>query len=182
MFVLASASPRRKKLLADAGFSFEVIPSDAEEVKDASLSPQDLAVSLAELKCKSVYNLCKKPCLGADTIVVLDGKVLGKPKNKAENIEYLKKLSGRVHSVITGYCFMKDSVTVKGYDQAFVKFNDLSDELTSAYVESGNGLDKAGGYGIQDGFDLVEKIDGSYSCVVGLPMEKVTQILKENRV
>ncbi|MBO4572572.1 MAG: septum formation protein Maf [Clostridia bacterium] len=180
MFVLASASPRRSMLLRSAGYEFEIMPSDAEEKKDESLSPCELAVSLAESKCENVYlRSGGKICLGADTIVVFEGKILGKPADKSINAQYLKKLSGNVHSVITGYCIIKDGKKYSGYDQSFVKFNELSDELISSYVESGNGLDKAGGYGIQDGFDLVEKISGSYSCVVGLPMEKITPLLEE---
>ena len=178
-FVLASASPRRRKLLSDAGFSFDVIPSDAEEIKGAGLSPEKVASSNAVLKAEDVYNKTKRPCLGADTVVAIDGVILGKPADRSENALFLRKLSGRTHQVVTGYCLIKDGEKFSGTVTANVRFNRLTDELIDAYVASGNGLDKAGGYGIQDGFDLVESIDGSYTCVVGLPMEAVTRLLEE---
>ena len=89
-------------------------------------------------------------------------------------------IAALIYNIVKSILYrIEDPKKYSGYDQAFVKFNDLSDELIASYVESGNGLDKAGGYGIQDGFDLVEKISGNYSCVVGLPMEKITPLLEE---
>lgn len=146
---------------------------------DKTMPPHEVVMALAKLKTLDVFEKEKAPCLGADTIVVLDGKILGKPANKSVNAKYLRKLSDRYHEVYTGYCFYDGKNLVVDYDVAKVKFNKLSDELIKDYVESGNGLDKAGGYGIQDKFNLVEKIEGSYSCVVGLPIEKVSKLLKE---
>ncbi len=179
MLVLASKSPRRRQLLSELGIEFKVVPSTKDEVVDKSLPPYEVVMRLAKSKALDVFEKENCPCLGADTIVVLDGKILGKPVNKSVNAEYLQKLSNRYHEVYTGYCFYDGKNLIEDYDVARVKFNDLSKETIDAYVESGNGLDKAGGYGIQDKFNLVEKIDGSYSCVVGLPMEKVSKLLKE---
>ena len=178
-FILASASPRRRKLLSEAGFKFEVLPSAVDEKTHPDLSPSELCVALAADKARSVYAIKKEPVLGADTIVVLDGEVLGKPADRSINAQYLKRLSGRVHQVYTGFCLIADGKERLGFDVADVKFNTLGEDVIAAYVASGNGLDKAGGYGIQDEFELVEKISGSYTCVVGLPMEKVSQLLKE---
>ncbi len=179
MLVLASKSPRRCQLLSELGIEFKVVPSTKEEVVDRSLPPYKVVMELAKLKALDVFEKENSPCLGADTIVVLDGKILGKPANKSINAEYLRKLSNRFHEVYTGYCFYDGKKLIVDYDVAKVKFYNLSQDTIESYVESGNGLDKAGGYGIQDKFNLVEKIDGSYSCVVGLPMEKVSKLLKE---
>lgn len=161
------------------GYQFKIVPSSKEELVDVGLSPHEVVMALAKSKALDVFEIEKAPCLGADTIVVLDGKILGKPADKPANVKYLQSLSGRYHEVYTGFCFYDGKNLVVDYDVARVKFNKLSDELIKIYVESGNGLDKAGGYGVQDKFNLVEKIDGSYSCVVGLPIEKVSKLLKE---
>lgn len=179
MFVLASASPRRKRLLEEYGFKFTVRPSVAEEKNDFSLPPQDLVVRLARAKANDVYKIEKMPTLGADTIVVFDGKILGKPADRSENESFLRKLSGKTHQVYTGFCLITEDKTYSGYDVSNVRFRSLSDDEIAAYVKSGKGLDKAGGYGIQDGEGLVDSIDGSYTCVVGLPMEVVGALINE---
>jgi len=179
MFILASASPRRKMLLEQAGFTFKVVASHAKEIKSGRIAPDKIAIKNAIAKAEDVYSDDEIPCLGADTIVVLDGKVLGKPSDKAENAEFLRQLSGRTHQVVTGYCLIVGDEMYVDSVTSDVTFNNLSDELIEKYVESGTGLDKAGGYGIQDGYDLIKSINGSYSNVVGLPMEAVTRLLKE---
>ena len=179
MFILASASPRRRQLLGAAGFEFEVVPSEKEEPHGISRDPETLCTSLAKIKAEDVYSKCRKPTLGADTIVVSDGEVLGKPSSPEENASYLKRLSDRTHYVYTGFCLVADGKTYTGCVRSAVTFNKLSDDLIAEYVASGNGLDKAGGYGIQDGFPLVKSIKGSYTCVVGLPMEAVSALLKD---
>ena len=179
MFILASASPRRKQLLSEAGFTFEVCPSNAEEIKDKNMPPEELAVRNAVLKATDVYSIRKTPCLGADTIVVSDGEILGKPRDKRENEEYLRRLSAKCHFVVTGYCLIADGKSYSGKVVSEVIFNKLSDELIKTYVEGGYGLDKAGGYGVQDGFELVRKVNGSYTNVIGLPMEAVGKLLKD---
>lgn len=179
-FILASASPRRREILKRQGYNFVIEPSGVEEKKDLSLSKEELAVSLAAQKAEAVFEKERRPVLGADTIVVFDGEILGKPKDVAENLKFLNALSGKEHVVITGYCFISEKGEIKGFDSAKVKFRELSESEKTAYAESGLGLDKAGGYGIQDGFGLVESVEGDYDTVVGLPMKKIADILEKN--
>lgn len=176
--VLASNSPRRKQLLEEAGLTFSVVPSNFEEGKNDGLSPKKYCQNLAEGKAKSVYDGSQNVVIGADTIVLLDGEILGKPHDKNDATYMLTKLSGKKHSVITGYCVIKNGKIYSGYEETIVEFNELSPKTISDYVESGLPLDKAGAYGIQDGFNLVKKISGSYDNVVGLPVNKILKILK----
>jgi len=177
-FILASASPRRREILKKLGYNFVIEPSDIVEEKDLSLTNEKIAESLACQKAEDVFKRRGDITVGADTIVVLNGEILGKPKDRAQNKDFLERLSGNVHTVITGYCVITPEETFSGYDKADVKFRKLSDEEIAAYVESGLGLDKAGGYGIQDKFNLVEAIDGEYDTVVGLPSKKIVEILE----
>ena len=177
--ILASNSPRRKQILEDAGIVFTVVPSNFNEEQVKGLSPKNYCVYLAENKAKSVYKGDNSVVIGADTIVLLDGEILGKPKNESDATLMLKKLSGKMHSVITGYAVIKNGTVYSGFEETFVEFNKLSDTLIKTYVESGLPLDKAGAYGIQDGFPLVKKITGDYLNVVGLPVNKILEILKK---
>lgn len=170
-FVLASQSPRRKDILAKAGYSFEIVPCDKEEIIDLSLTPTEIVKGLALQKAQCVFEKVQKPTLGADTVVVLDGRILGKPKDKRQSIEMLKMLSGRTHEVITGVAFVQSGQVRVFADTTVVEFNDLSDEVIRQYTDLGLGMDKAGGYGAQDGFGLVKRVIGSYYNVVGLPLE-----------
>ena len=179
MFILASGSPRRRQLLKDAGFDFEVCPSYAEEIKGGDLPPEEVAMKNALLKATDVYKTHKKPCLGADTRVVLNGKILGKPADRSENARFLKMLSNNTHHVITGFCLIANGKTYTGSVVSEVTFNDLDDDLIKTYVDGGYGLDKAGGYGAQDDFKLIKTVNGSYTNVVGLPMEAVSKLLKD---
>ena len=178
-FVLASKSPRRKELLEKAGYSFDIMPAEGDEVINPSLSPAEEAKALALAKAKEVFEKTGRITLAADTIVSLDGAILLKPKDKKQNEEFLRLLSGRTHEVFTGYAVIGGGYYVSEVDCAKVTFNELSDALIKEYVESGNGLDKAGGYGVQDEYGLVKKVDGSFSCVMGLPMEKINEIIEE---
>lgn len=178
-FVLASKSPRRKELLEKAGYSFDIIPAVNDEVIDSSLSPAEQAKTLALAKAKEVFEKTGRITLAADTIVSLDGKILLKPVDKNQNKEFLRLLSGKTHEVFTGYAVIGGGYYISEVDCAKVTFNTLSDELISEYVENGNGLDKAGGYGVQDEYGLVKKVEGSFSCVMGLPMEKINEIVEE---
>ena len=177
--ILASNSPRRKQLLEDAGLTFSVIPSNFNEGKNDGLTPQQYCTLLAEGKAKSVYNGNDCTVIGADTIVSINGEILGKPKNKQDAKKMLETLSGKKHLVITGYAVIINGKMISGYEETEVEFNQLSSSLISEYVESGLPLDKAGAYGIQDGFPLVKNIVGSYDNVVGLPVNKILKILKE---
>ena len=175
--ILASNSPRRKQLLTEAGLTFSVIPSNFKEEENCGLPPALYCKQLAENKAKSVYNKDDSIVLGADTIVVFNGEILGKPKDKNDAINMLTKLSGNKHLVITGYAIIKNGVVYSGYEETFVEFNNLSPTLIKDYVESGSPLDKAGAYGIQDGYELVKNILGDYNNVVGLPVNKILEIL-----
>ena len=110
--------------------------------------------------------------------MTFEGDILEKPKSKEENVRFLKRLSGKVNRVYTGYCVIADGEIFSGFDYADVKFNELSDDVIRESVGKGLGADKAGGYGIQDGYDLVASVDGEYDTVVGLPLKKVKEILE----
>jgi septum formation protein len=179
--ILASASPRRKEILSNMGYEFEVKPSGVEEVVHHHMTPEETATDLARQKAEDIARRYPEDLvMGADTIVVLDGKVLGKPLDNDDAVRMLRALRGREHQVITGvaliqgqkeHCF---SVTTR------VWMIDSSEELLSAYVLSGEPQDKAGSYGIQGkGALLVEKIDGDYFNVVGLPIQKIARLLEK---
>ncbi len=178
--ILASASPRRRELLELAGFDFEVITADIEEVADRSQTPQELVISLAEQKAAAVaHGREERIVIGADTVVVLDGIVLGKPKNEAEAKEMLRSLSGKSHEVFTGVSIIKHGKANNFFEKTKVKFCELSDEQIIAYVESGEPMDKAGAYGIQGkGCVFVEGIEGDYFNVVGFPISRFCRELK----
>jgi septum formation protein len=179
--ILASASPRRKEILSNMGYEFEVNPSGVEEVVHHHMTPEETATDLARQKAEDIARRYPEDLvMGADTIVVLDDTVLGKPLDNDDAVRMLRELRGREHQVITGvaliqgqkeHCF---SVTTR------VWMIDSSEELLSAYVLSGEPLDKAGSYGIQGkGALLVEKIDGDYFNVVGLPIQKIARLLEK---
>ncbi len=179
-FILASASPRRKELLSLAGFDFEVITADIDEVLDPSLAPHKLVMSLASQKARAVAAENKsKTVIGADTVVVLDGKVLGKPHSSEEAVAMLKSLSGNTHEVFTGVCLVKGEREHCFYERTAVTFYPLEDELIEQYVASGEPMDKAGAYGIQGkGCVLVKGIDGDYFNVVGFPVARFCREIK----
>ncbi len=177
--ILASASPRRKELLKQVVENFEIIPAVGEERADKSAPPEQIVCALAKHKCGEVFE--KYPdcvVIGCDTIVYFKGKVLGKPKSKAEAEQTLKELSGNVHSVYTGVCVRTAEKCLTEYERTEVTFNRLSDEFIKNYVDGGSPMDKAGCYGIQDE-GVVKSYDGSYTNVVGLPVELVEKMLKE---
>jgi len=181
-FVLASASPRRASLLADAGQRFEVEPSGADEAAAVGEMPRAFASRVARDKALAVAR--RRPgvwVLGADTIVVVDGEILGKPADRAEAVAMLGRLSGRRHEVCTafavvapdGVAFASDVVVTE------VTFRALSPDEIRAYVQTGEPLDKAGAYAIQGGAkEFVVSIDGSLTNVIGLPMDEVERALR----
>lgn len=181
--ILASASPRRRQLLSDAGYKFTVTLSDFDE-NSTENDPIKLAMLLSKCKAQSVYqntHLAQSfAVLGADTVVCIDGKILGKPKDRVQAKQMLKILSGRTHEVVTGYCIITSrGEVINDYCLTKVTFNKLADQLINDYVDSGYSDGKAGAYGIQDGFPLVEKYEGSYTNVIGLPTEKVFEALNK---
>ena len=183
-YILASASPRRKELLAELIEDFEIIPSQADENVKKRFSAM-LVLTLAERKASEVAMRPEsegKIVIGSDTVVSFRGKVLGKPKDEEEAFRMLKTLSGKKHAVYTGVClaYQKEGkyCYIAKTERTLVYFNKLSDEWIREYVASGSPMDKAGAYGIQDG-GLVKKIKGSYTNVVGLPVELLGKMLKE---
>lgn len=178
-YVLASASPRRRELLKEIVRDFEIEPSEVEEKVNLSLFPEQMACALAEAKCDDVYSKNRtKTVIACDTIVVFGGEVLGKPKDRADAISTLKKLSGKTHFVITGVCVKNVFKKVVDFDRTEVRFNDLSDDFISNYVDGGSPMDKAGSYGIQDD-GVVKEYFGSYTNVVGLPVTLVRKMIEE---
>lgn len=186
--ILASGSPRRKELLQLITSDFEIIVSNIDETLDKNLTLENQVSELAYSKAKSVFDKLDgdRIVIGADTIVTKNNEIYGKPKDKANAKEMLKKLleGDRAHEVITGVSVImqKDNQyqEIKTYDKAKVYFTEISDTELDKWVDSGKALDKAGAYGIQTEFcAFVEKIDGNYDTVVGLPVYKIYQILKK---
>ena len=177
--ILASASPRRRQLLKKIVEDFTVEPAVGEEVCKEGLTPAQTACRLAENKCDEVFAR-HGDCLvvASDTIVVFNGKILGKPKDKADAVKTLTELSGNVHSVITAVCVRSAKGKRVDYDESEVTFNRLSPEFILSYVEGGSPMDKAGSYGIQDG-GIVASYQGSYENIVGLPLHLTKKLIDE---
>ena len=176
--VLASGSPRRKRLLEALGFSVEArLPTCHESVLPDE-SAAALVRRLARRKAASVERSDDETVLGADTVVVRDGHIIGKPRDDDDARAILKFLSGRSHEVSTGFCVLRGAHEHCAVVTSRVRFRDLTGEEISAYVATGEARDKAGGYGIQEGGGaLVQEVRGSYSNVVGLPVEEVLAVL-----
>ncbi len=183
-FVLASASPRRKQLLYDAGFDFEIKIADIDETFPEFLSPQIAVQQTAIKKAAAVVKKGMKNrfVIGADTVVVLDNKILGKPKNEAHAFEMLSALSGRTHEVMTGVCVIKekDGYTASFCETTKVTFRKLTPDEINEYIKTKIPMDKAGAYGVQnDPFSFVSKIEGDYKNVVGLPITPLKKFLED---
>lgn len=178
--ILASSSPRRKELLENLRLTFTISSSEVDESFDPTLSPEDVVMDLAERKAQVIFK--ENPnafVIGSDTIVVADGQVLGKPTDEADAKEMLKMLSGSKHDVYTGVSILSPNGTARFYEKTEVWFWELTDEEINFYVQSGEPLDKAGAYGIQQlGSMLVKKINGDYFAVVGLPVSRTYRELK----
>jgi septum formation protein len=180
--ILASNSPRRKELLQSKGLDFKVISSNYNEEYFSS-DPVQTAVQFALGKASDVFQSLQNKdgiiVLGADTVVFHEGKILGKAPNDSIAKKMLKSLSGKTHSVITGYALISKEKTITGFSESSVKFNDLSEGIIDDYIASGLYKGKAGSYGIQDGFPLVESFTGDYNNIVGLPVDEIIFKLKE---
>lgn len=171
--VLASASPRRKELLAMLSLPFDIITSEVEETSVQATTMQDYVKGVALLKTRDVAKKAPNATIiGADTIVVYDNKLLHKPKDREEAISHLFRLSGKHHAVMTAVAIIEPNGNETTFvEETNVVFHHLSQELIEAYVDSGDPFDKAGGYGIQTaGTLLVKRIEGDYNNVVGLPL------------
>ena len=179
---LASASPRRIELIKKLGYlDVTVKPSHAEELTEKT-SASDVVVDLASLKARAVYGECGGLVLGADTIVALGGKKLGKPRSEEEAYGFFRLLCGRTHSVFTGLCLIGGGKTVTGCEETLVEFGDYDEETVSAYVRSGKPFDKAGGYGLQDAElkTIIKGITGDHDNVLGLPVGLLDRLIGEN--
>ena len=178
--VLASASPRRRELLGRFGIPFRVIPARGEEKAPAGLSPGELVRVLAEHKATEVAaGEPESVIVAADTVVEIDGEILGKPGTPERAAEMLRRLSGRTHRVWTGVCVRQGERVLSAAEETAVRFHPLTEEEIAAYVATGEPLDKAGAYGYQDRACLfVERIEGDYFNVVGLPMERLGRMLR----
>lgn len=178
-FILASASPRRKEILSNAGFSFDIIVSDADENISEDLSYEKVVEELAKRKALSVWESHKDSVVfGCDTVVAIDGRILGKPKDDEDAFNMLRSLSGKVHTVSTGVCICSKDRTEVFSNTTEVEFYKLSDETIESYIASGEGRDKAGSYGIQGyGCVLVKEIKGDYFSVMGLPVSESSRVL-----
>ena len=181
--VLASASPRRAQLLRDAGIAFEVRPADVDETVRAGETPQSYVRRVAREKVLKVSEaLGERVVLAADTIVVVDGEILGKPQDALDARRMLMRLSGRTHAVLTGVCLLIPSAVSMSCEvcTTMVELDLLTAEDIDWYVSTGEPLDKAGAYAIQGlASRFVTRIDGSYSNVVGLPVSLVYCLCKE---
>lgn len=180
MIYLASQSPRRKELLEQIGLSFQVVPSEYEEHNSQEMLPEELVRIQAEGKALALGVEYEDAwILGADTVVVLEGQILGKPKNEKEACDMLRQLSGKRHTVMTGVALVHGDQIWSETVHTDVWFKRLSEEEIKVYVESKEPLDKAGAYGIQGkGAVFVQRIYGSYSNVVGLPLETVYDMFR----
>jgi len=181
--ILASASPRRRELLRQGGFEFDIQPSQVAEEIQPGERPEEFARRAA--RDKAIQIAASSPpgslVLGADTVVVVGGETLGKPRDREDATRMLRLLSGRTHQVHTGICLVRTPAEIKAleHETTFVTFREIDEEEIRCYVESGEPLDKAGAYAIQGlASKFVTRISGCHSNVVGLPVARVYGILK----
>jgi septum formation protein len=183
--ILASGSPRRQSLLKNLGLCFSTISVNIDESFLPQESPRDAVRRLARQKAERAVPILKENCLliAADTIVVLDGQVMGKPGSEEEALEMLTRLSGRCHQVITAICIRTQGGYEVEDETTRVYFRPLNKEEIKAYIASGEPADKAGAYGIQGrGGLLVQRIEGCYFNVVGLPLSRLYLMLKKHGI
>ncbi len=185
--ILGSQSPRRCELLKNAGLDFEILVSDCEEIVDKNLDYPHIVKALALQKNNAVTAdlRCDKNAvvITADTMVVCGDKIMGKPRDDEEAYEMLSLLSGNIHYVLTGFCICDKETgkIVLDYEKTAVKFRELDEDEIKKYIKTGECRDKAGAYGIQlRGSMFVERIDGDYFNIVGLPIQKICKLLKND--
>ena len=179
--ILASNSPRRREILGQAGFAFSVVASDVDESFPSDMALNEVPVFLSEKKARVLADINPHAIiLAADTVVILDDVILNKPTDKSEAREMLQLLSAKTHEVVTGITLITPNETVSIADSAMVSFRSLADWEVDWYVKGGFGLDKAGAYGVQDfiGMAGIEKMEGSFYTVMGLPIFHVFNLLK----
>jgi septum formation protein len=179
--ILASASPRRQELLTRAGYEFQVVPSHVEEPSSSVSSAVHTAIELARAKARAVAAAYPNHVvLAADTLVLLKGRILGKPADAADARRLLRRLRGTRHAVITGVALRWGDVERTGAEETAVVMKRVTDEAIDAYVATGEPMGKAGAYAVQEEGDrFIERMEGSYTNVVGLPLELVARMLRE---
>ncbi|HEX4681731.1 MAG TPA: Maf family protein [Gemmatimonadaceae bacterium] len=176
--VLASGSPRRRDLLTLVGIAHQVIPADIDESYLAGETPPQHAERLARDKAAAI-DASDAVVIGSDTIVVVDGDVLGKPRTREHAGQMLRRLSGRSHIVMTGVAARWRGQTMSGLEEVGVTFRSLSDDEIARYIDTGEPMDKAGAYGIQGfGATIVERVDGDYFAVMGLAVNRLVRLLR----
>lgn len=179
--ILASNSPRRRQILSEAGFQFEVQVKPTDEAFPATMPAAEVPVFLAEQKAAAFDGtLGNELLLTADTVVLINGEILNKPNDEDEAFVMLRKLSGQMHQVITGVCLRSSERTESFADITKVHFRELTDTEIRYYVKACSPFDKAGSYGVQDFIGMVgiERIEGSFFTVMGLPIHRVYDVLK----
>jgi septum formation protein len=178
--ILASSSPRRKELLEELQIPFVISSSNVDESFNPSISPNEIVMELARRKVEAIYADEQYPfILGADTVVYLNGAILGKPASPEEAFRMLRELSGKTHSVYTGVAIMANGICSTFYEKTDVLFWELTEDEIHDYLDTGEPFDKAGAYGIQGvGRTLVKEIKGDYFTVVGLPISRTVRELK----
>jgi septum formation protein len=181
--ILASSSPRRRDLLSTLGLTFQVVIPEIREIPSPHETPRDFTLRVAERKAQVVGDRYPHAwVIGADTVVVLEGAILGKPRDRDDAKRMLQQLANREHIVITGYALVKaaEDKKVGGVEETRVKIDSLGEREIDWYVNTGEPLDKAGGYAIQGkGAFMVEWIEGSYTNVVGLPLCQIMRLFKD---
>lgn len=182
--ILASNSPRRKKILTDLGLDFEVIPSNYDEKLSTDTFSYEIIEDLATQKALDVVRRVGKDelVIGADTVVILHNKILGKPHSKEEAFNMLRELSGNTHSVVTAICGINTKTNRAALlsTTSYVRFKELTDEMIHYYIDNFNPLDKAGSYGIQElPPNFLDKYEGSFENIIGLSPESVTAVLEQ---
>ncbi len=182
--ILASNSPRRKKILTDLGLDFEVIPSNYDEKLATDTFSYEIIEDLATQKALDVVRRVGKDelVIGADTVVILRNKILGKPHSKEEAFDMLRELSGNTHSVVTAICGINTKTNRAALlsTTSYVRFKELTDEMIHYYIDNFNPLDKAGSYGIQElPPNFLDKYEGSFENIIGLSPESVTAVLEQ---
>lgn len=181
--ILASASPRRKELLDMLGVrNLKVIPASGEEIIPDDMSPERIVCELSSFKAKEVSGKCSSEdiIIAADTIVSIDGEILGKPRDEEDAFLMLSKLSGRTHSVFTGITVIRGDDVLSEYERTSVRFRGMSEREKRSYIASGEPMDKAGAYGAQGiGALFVEGIEGDFFNVMGLPLCRLSKMLEK---
>ncbi|WP_374027896.1 nucleoside triphosphate pyrophosphatase [Bdellovibrio bacteriovorus] len=186
--ILASESPRRKQLLSEAGFSFDVVPVKVSEIPNKNLNVNDQILDIARRKASATLPLLKSSrqdafiVLCADTEVIFNGAPLGKPADRQDAYRILKLLSGKYHEVITAVCLVESSTgkEVSQTETTKIYFRELTDDEIWTYIDTGEPMDKAGAYGIQgQGGKFIERFDGPFDNVVGLPIDLVKNLLSK---